>query len=101
MSICLCYHDEQNFLHERGVCYGTKEKEPCSCGGNPVKCDFYEEVREKYIHRTNADRIRSMNDEELAWELARICRMPFYKDDSEIDGYEVDCWAKWLKQEGE
>lgn len=48
---------------------------------------------------TNADRIRAMTDEELAWELARICRMPFYKDDSEIDGYEVDCWAKWLKQE--
>lgn len=46
---------------------------------------------------TNADRIRSMTDEELAWELARICRMPFYKDDSEVDEYEVDCWAKWLK----
>lgn len=63
MSICLCYHDEQNFLHERGVCYGTKEKDPCSCGGNPVKCDFYEEVREKYIHRTNADSVREMTDE--------------------------------------
>lgn len=49
--------------------------------------------------KTNADRIRAMTDEELAWELCRICRMPFYKDDSEIDGYEVDCWAKWLKQE--
>ena len=73
MSICLCYHDEQNFLHERGVCYGTKEKEPCSCGGNPVKCDFYEEVREKYIHRTNADRIRAMSDEELAqWICSHI-----------------------------
>lgn len=48
---------------------------------------------------TNADRIRAMSDEELAWELARICRMPFYKDDGEIDTYEVDCWAKWLKQE--
>jgi hypothetical protein len=55
MSICLCYHDEQNFLHERGVCYGTKEKEPCFCGGNPAKCDFYEEVREKYIHRCKED----------------------------------------------
>lgn len=50
---------------------------------------------------TNADRIRAMADEEMAWELARICRMPFYKDDSEIDEYEVDCWANWLKQEVE
>ena len=48
---------------------------------------------------TKADKIRSMTDEELAWELCRIIRMPFYKDDSEIDTYEVDCWAKWLKQE--
>lgn len=55
--------------------------------------------RKNYKPLTNADRIRAMTDEELAWELARICRMPFYKDDSEIDEYEVDCWAKWLKQE--
>lgn len=48
---------------------------------------------------THGDELRSMTDEELAWELCRICRMPFYKDDSEIDEYEVDCWAKWLKEE--
>lgn len=89
MGVCLCYHDEQNFLHERGVCYGTKEKEPCSCGGNPVKCDFYEEVREKYIHRTNADRIRTMTDEELAYFMANIepCR--------------ESVWLEWLKLEVE
>lgn len=51
MNICKCYRDEQNFLHERGVCYGTKDREPCSCVGNPAKCDFYEEVRKKYIHQ--------------------------------------------------
>lgn len=55
----------------------------------------------KVMGYTHADRIRSMTDEELAWELCRIVRMPFYKDDSEIDAYEVDCWAKWLKQEAE
>jgi len=49
----------------------------------------------------NGDAIRAMTDEELAWELCRICRMPFYKDDSEIDEYEVDCWAKWLKEEAD
>lgn len=26
-------------------CYGTKELDPCSCGGDKNKCDFYEEVR--------------------------------------------------------
>lgn len=92
MSVCLCYHDEQNFLHERGVCYGTKEKEPCSCGGNPVKCDFYEEVREKYIHRTNYDRLVSKTPEELAafLDLVRGNKgYPLYYTD----------WLDWLKQE--
>ena len=30
-----------------GVCFGTKEREECSCGGDRTKCDFYPEVREK------------------------------------------------------
>ena len=30
---------------EVGVCYGTKEIERCSCGGNPKKCDFYANKR--------------------------------------------------------
>lgn len=109
MSICMCYHDEQNFLHEYGVCYGTKEKEPCSCGGNPVKCDFYEEVREKYIHRTHADKFRSMNDEELAEYFsthASLC--PDLEEDKTVckganfmadDKMCRQCWLNWLKQE--
>lgn len=38
---CECYHDDINFIGERGVCWGTKEKEPCRCGGDETKCDFY------------------------------------------------------------
>lgn len=30
-----------------GVCYGTKECEECSCGGDRLKCDFYDYVRAK------------------------------------------------------
>jgi hypothetical protein len=30
-----------------GVCWGTREKDECSCGGDVTKCDFYPEVREK------------------------------------------------------
>lgn len=114
MSICLCYHNEQNFLHEGGVCYGTKEKEPCSCGGNPVKCDFYEEVREKYTHQTHADNIRSMNDEELAdFYSNELDACPPEHDNSECidelyahgegpypsDKQCMKCWINWLKQE--
>ena len=28
-------------------CFGTKERDVCSCGGDRSKCDFYPEVREK------------------------------------------------------
>lgn len=33
--------------HEKTVCYGTKECDPCSCGGDPSKCDHYPEKRAK------------------------------------------------------
>ena len=32
---------------EVGVCYGTKEKDVCNCGGDRRKCSFYESVRKK------------------------------------------------------
>lgn len=28
-------------------CFGTKERDECSCGGDRTKCDFYPEIREK------------------------------------------------------
>lgn len=31
----------------RSVCWGTKETDECSCGGDPRKCDFYPEKRKK------------------------------------------------------
>lgn len=34
---CTCYHDE----YGHAECWGTKEKEPCICGGDKNKCDFY------------------------------------------------------------
>lgn len=33
---CDGYHD--------GSCWGTKERKPCSCGGNKSKCDFYKRM---------------------------------------------------------
>lgn len=35
-------------------CLGTKEKDACKCGGNPAKCDFYEEKRENAKHKQKA-----------------------------------------------
>lgn len=61
MNKCDCYHIETKRQYtynpitgdpigrdvEIGVCWGTKECEECSCGGNEIKCDFYPEVRKK------------------------------------------------------
>lgn len=41
--VCKCYRAERNFLGKVGVCFGTKERDPCSCGGDKRKCDFYPE----------------------------------------------------------
>ena len=30
-----------------GYCNGTRERDICNCGGDPTKCDFYPEIREK------------------------------------------------------
>jgi hypothetical protein len=37
---CDCYDGDYE------VCNGTKGREPCKCGGNPRKCDFYPELRD-------------------------------------------------------
>ena len=34
-----------------GICYGTKERDECTCNGDRSKCDFYPEVREKEKRR--------------------------------------------------
>lgn len=62
MNKCTCYHtqNKRKYLYDVysgkcidwkdiiiGVCHGTKECEECSCGGNKLKCDFYDYIREE------------------------------------------------------
>ena len=61
MNKCDSYHIEQRLRYtynpitgspiphdvDVGVCWGTKETDECSCGGDRTKCDFYPEVRKK------------------------------------------------------
>jgi hypothetical protein len=61
MKKCDCYHiqTERQYAYnpitgdpigrnvDVGVCWGTKERDECSCNGDRSKCDFYPEVREK------------------------------------------------------
>ncbi len=65
--ICKCYREEKNYLGRPGVCNGTWEREPCLCGGNPLRCDFYPEKR-KVVSKSACvgDWIRSLPNDELA-----------------------------------
>lgn len=47
---CSCYHEYSSPGWFKGQCYGTKECEPCDCGGDVSKCDFYLEKRVKAQH---------------------------------------------------
>lgn len=92
---CKCYHADKNFLGEIGVCWGTKEREACTCNGDEAKCDFYDYVRKRAKKTiTNADRIRAMKDEELAGWLVDHDKKCFHSGHLSRHGY-----ITWLKQE--
>lgn len=32
---------------QEAICFGTKERDTCGCGGDKNKCTYYDEIREK------------------------------------------------------
>ena len=42
-TVCSCFHPEE--IGDR--CWGTKERELCSCEGDRSRCDFYDLKRSK------------------------------------------------------
>lgn len=60
-KVCECYHEKksvgylthpwpgcpQQITITVGECWGTRERDMCSCKGNTSKCDFYPEKRNK------------------------------------------------------
>lgn len=47
MSKCKCWHETPNRKQVDAECWGTRERDACSCGGDQMKCDFYPEIRVK------------------------------------------------------
>ena len=57
MDNCSCYHTRKKLVYGNrffgswpheiavGECWGTRERDECSCGGDTSKCDFYPEKR--------------------------------------------------------
>ena len=41
---CDCYHESDRYKpYSDGECWGTKEKDPCNCGGDKSRCEYYPE----------------------------------------------------------
>lgn len=49
---CLCYRAEGYGSGDVARCAGTKENDPCGCGGDCTKCDFYPEIRASAVKKT-------------------------------------------------
>lgn len=77
------------------ICKRCKNEPTCSVSSESDFCLNYEPRP-----LTNADRIRSMTDEELADWINLLCPPSTLYDLN--DDYELnckDCWLKWLKKE--
>ena len=49
---CNCYLP--SLTTKGGYCLGTREQDPCNCGGDESLCDYYEDKREKAQQEVNA-----------------------------------------------
>lgn len=56
---------------EIGVCWGTKEREECNCGGDKSKCDFYENVR----NNTNEDTRKNITETDINYLKEEIRKL--------------------------
>ena len=76
MDKCKCYHQQEVFrkiyypslddtIHKKvtvGVCWGTREKDECTCGGDKSKCDFYPNEEEpKALPKDNSALKEALN----------------------------------------
>lgn len=41
---CQCW-EQGSWVEGCDTCMGTKEKDPCTCGGDKTKCDYYEKEK--------------------------------------------------------
>lgn len=56
-TVCHCYHEREAIIGWKSAtqplttivseCWGTRERDRCSCGGDESKCDFYPEKRNR------------------------------------------------------
>lgn len=95
MSCCKkCPYTDKNCVHSLPICKAyEKEYKPLTA----IRCKIEVSNEENKIHQTNADRIRSMSDEELAEHFSELIK------DTHENEYckDVNDWLKWLQSEVE
>ena len=69
---CDCYRQYIDSLGKSfGRCLGTKEIEPCNCGGDESKCDFYPERRKMSKKPSFYDIIQELIEENFELTIRR------------------------------
>lgn len=66
MKKCECYHEviretyipslDRIFVAKEGECWGTKERDVCSCKGDKCQCDIYPDIRQKSLEEKQSKR---------------------------------------------
>ena len=83
MERCECYH--------YGTCWGTREREECTCGGDTTKCNFYPEKRKEKKTMNTAEMWLNAQEDGMCYEAIMsqsINEELFYqKNHGLFDGY--------------
>lgn len=105
LEICDCYNVRTRArtifggafrVDERyGVCYGTKECDECSCGGDPAKCDFYPEKRRRAeeSHKNDHNNLCQKEDKTTTSCVENNNKCTF---DEKSEGKEMNTAQMWL-----
>lgn len=77
------------------ICNGTKEREECSCYGDPAKCDFYPEKRKEGEHMKTAEMWIKAQEDGMCYETIEqgpdVVTLYYQKDKGLFDDDGVRC----------
>lgn len=110
MEKCSCWKPLYNYLLEnnniiktKALCYGTKEREECTCNGDVSRCDFYPEKRKENKTMNTAEMWLKAQEDGMCYEIVNqendnnsITSLYYQKDkglfNSNDDLYGYELW---------
>lgn len=94
MDKCNCYQK----VYGKAECWGTKEKEKCSCGGDETKCNF---LSRKTSSSTSKKKVMEdfKKNRKYTYEETNVLRLVYVLDATEglTDILLLVMLAKWMK----